>query len=199
MKTLFILSGLLVGAIPTTTCAIELRLSGNTIQLSGPIKPGDEYKFRDFLQGKTVKYVNLRSSGGKVRVAGDIGRQIRSKSLTTIVDGSINFCRSACTIIFSAGVNRIYTNAKNISDGVRKSKNNGLAYHEANDWLRNGRKGQSGAGTAEVINWYYEFGSPNAAKLVTKAGWKEYYYISSSTAIALGIATSTEAHNMSDK
>ena len=179
----------LQGQVRATAEAIELKLSGTTVYMSGSIKPGDEYKFRDFLEGKTIKHVNLRSSGGKIRVAGDIGRQVRSKSLTTIVDASKSFCRSACTIIFAAGIQRVYLNGENIKDGVTKSKRNGLAYHEANDWLRNGRKGQSGAGTAEAINWYYEFGSPNAAKLATKAGWKEYYYISSGTAKALGIAT----------
>lgn len=172
--------------------AIDLRLSGTTLYLSGLIKPGDEYKFRDFIEGKQINYINLKSSGGQIRVAGDIGRQIRSKSITTVVDASNNFCRSACTIIFAAGKQRIYSNAEKIKDGVTKLKGTGLAYHEANNWLRDGRRGQSGAGTAEVINWYYEFGTPNAAKLVTKAGWKEYYYISSSTAKALGIATSTQ-------
>ena len=71
-------------------------------------------------------------------------------------------------------------------------KRPGLGYHEGNNFLASGKKGQSGAATGRVIDFYYEFGSGKASSIVTKADWKHFYYVSAATALDLGLATSTK-------
>lgn len=171
--------------------AVELRVSGNVLYLSGPIRDGDQFKFRDFIVDKNIQFINLKSGGGRLIPAGEIGRQIRNKKISTVVDATNNLCGSACTVLFASGVNRYYLNAQNIKDYLGSTKKGkGLAYHHASGWGRDGKRGQLESGTAQLINWYYEFGTPKASDLAVKAGWKNFYYISADTALALGIATS---------
>ena len=121
-----------------------------------------------------------------------MGRMIRARNLPTVVDASRSACGSACTILFAAGTSRHYVGAEKIQDGVGDMKRPGLGYHEGNNFLANGKKGQSGAATGRVIDFYYEFGSGKASTLITRADWKHFYYISSATALELGLATSTK-------
>jgi hypothetical protein len=178
---------------PTHVFALQFSSRGNTIILSGSIKPGDQYEFRDFLAAHPgVKYVELNSSGGSIESAGEIGRQIRAHNLSTIVDASYARCGSACTALFASGVQRYYAGAAGIKDRVGTAKTGrGLCYHEGNNFLANGRRGQSGSATAEMIKWFYEFGSGQASSIITKADWRHLYYISAETALSLGLATST--------
>ena len=171
--------------------SMEMTVNGQRLFLSGSIKSGDQYKFRDLLAAHSdIKLIDLKSTGGNIAAAGEIGRQIREKSLTTSVDGSTSVCGSACTIIFAAGVQRIYLNGSMIKDGPGSPKNGrGLGYHEGNNFLANGKRGQSGSATGAAINWYYEFGSGRASALATKADWKHFYYVSSQTALEMGLAT----------
>jgi hypothetical protein len=193
MKFISVLSILVLVLFFSTAHAIELRFSGNVVYISGRIDPGDEFKFRDAIVNRTVKYVDLNSPGGNIEAAGQIGRQIRRLGLTTIVDASRSVCGSACTGIFASGTGRLYINAKKVKDGVGSPKNGrGLGFHEGNNWLRDGRKGQSGAATANMIAWYYEFGTPKMADFAKKADWKHYFYVSPETALANGFATSVQ-------
>ena len=180
--------------ISSRAVAIELGNKGDTLFLSGSIKQGDQFLFRDFLSANSIiKYVDLNTGGGHIEAAGQIGRQIRDKKLHTIVDGSRSKCGSSCTIIFSAGVLRFYVNGAGIKDGVGEMRNGrGLGYHEGDKLLANGKRGQSGAATGEVISWYYEFGSKEARSLITRSDWKHFYYVSPETAISLGLATGTK-------
>ena len=194
--TLALLFSILLSLIfSSEVVAIELGNKGNSVFLSGPIKSGDQFLFKDFLSANsTIKYVDLNSSGGNIRAAGEIGRQIREKNLHTIVDGSRSKCGSSCTILFASGAQRFYVNGASIKDGVRNKNGLGLGYHEGNDFLADGKRGQSGAATGHLIGWYYEFGSKAAASLATKADWKHFYYVSPETAISLGLATSTRRY-----
>jgi len=171
--------------------AITLASKGGGVVISGKIKQGDQFEFRDFVNQNSPRFVELNSGGGSIEAAGEIGRIIRAKKLPTVVDASVDRCGSACTIIFASGVSRHYVAAEKIQERVDKTNGRGLGYHEGNNFLANGKKGQSGRATGAAIGWYYEFGSAKAASLATKADWKHFYYISAATALEMGIATST--------
>jgi hypothetical protein len=171
--------------------AITLASKGGGVVISGKIKQGDQFEFRDFVNQNNPRFVELNSGGGTIEAAGEIGRIIRAKKLPTVVDASVDRCGSACTIIFASGVSRHYVAAEKIQERVDKTNGRGLGYHEGNSFLANGKKGQSGRATGAAIGWYYEFGSGKAASLATKADWKHFYYISAATALEMGIATST--------
>ena len=172
--------------------AITLTAKGGGVLLSGGIKPGDHIEFREFIAAANPRFIELDSKGGDVNAAGEIGRMIRKKNLPTVVDASRSTCGSACTIIFAAGTSRHYVGAEKIQDGVGDTKRPGLGYHEGNNFLASGKKGQSGAVTGRVIDFYYEFGSGKASSIITKADWKNFYYISTATALELGLATSAK-------
>jgi len=172
--------------------AITLTSKGGGVLLSGGIKPGDHIEFREFIAAANPRFIELNSGGGDITAAGEIGRTIRKKNLPTVVDASRSTCGSACTIIFASGATRHYVGGEKIQDGVGDMKRPGLGYHEGNNFLASGKKGQSGAATGRVIDFYYEFGSGKASSIITKADWKHFYYLSSATALELGLATSTK-------
>ena len=182
----------LLTAHPQPARAITLASKGGGVVVSGSIKPGDQIEFREFIASANPRFIELNSTGGNVNAAGEMGRMIRAKNLPTVVDASRSSCGSACTILFAAGTSRHYVGAENIRDGVGDTKQRGLGYHEGANFLANGRKGQSGAATGRVIDFYYEFGSGKASTLITRADWKHFYYISTATALELGLATSAK-------
>ncbi len=181
-------AGLLCAAASAAN-AMSIERRGTTLFLSGKIEAGDDLKVRDALDAGGIKIVNLDSSGGSIRVAHDIARRIRQDGLSTVVDGSRSRCNSACTLIFAGGVKRHYVNAGGVRDGLG-SKVKGLGYHEGNNFSVSGHRIQSGGASSSMINGYYELGSREAASLITKANYKQMYYISQATALSLGIATS---------
>jgi hypothetical protein len=182
----------LLTAHPQPACAITLTSKGGGVLISGGIKPGDHIEFREFIAAANPRFIELDSKGGDITAAGEIGRLIRKKNLPTVVEASRSTCGSACTIIFAAGTSRHYVGAEKIQDGVGDTKRPGLGYHEGNNFLATGKKGQSGAATGRAIDFYYEFGSGKASSIVTKADWKHFYYISFATALELGLATSAK-------
>jgi len=180
-------------AVPhNPTLAITLTAKGGGVVVSGSIKPGDHIEFREFIASANPRFIELDSKGGDITAAGEIGRTIRKKNLPTVVDASRSTCGSACTIIFASGASRHYVGAEKVQDGVGDMKRPGLGYHEGNNFLASGKKGQSGAATGRVIDFYYEFGSGKASSIITKADWKHFYYVSAATALDLGLATSTK-------
>ena len=172
----------------TPAKAINVSRSGDAILLRGPIKPGDEFKFRNFLAANPgVKIVMLDSPGGFILPAREIARDIRKNRLDTGVDAGRAICNSACTGIFTGGVGRYYLNTQGLADGDTKRR--GLGFHQGNAFNATGFRAQSGTATADMINIYYEMGASGAADFVTKADWKSLHRISGATAIQHGIAT----------
>ena len=192
-KVLFFSAFAALLTVPHDTAhAITLATKAGGVLLSGGIKPGDHIEFREFIASANPRFIELDSKGGDINAAGEIGRLIRKKNLPTVVDASRSTCGSACTIIFASGASRHYVGAEKVQDGVGDMKRPGLGYHEGNNFLASGKKGQSGAATGRVIDFYYEFGSGKASSIVTKADWKHFYYVSAATALDLGLATSTK-------
>ena len=176
------------------TFSLEISKKGDVVILKGGIKNGDEINFKEFIfdpNNSNIKIIKLNSPGGMVIPARDIGRIIRSKNLTTLLDAKSDNCASACTVIFGSGVKRIYLNGNNIKDGVYgfKELTVGLGYHEGNNPLSRDGNRYSGQATADMIGAYYEFGVKNAKDVITLAPPNKLYRISSKTAFNLGIAT----------
>jgi hypothetical protein len=183
--------------MPSAAQALEVSAKGDAIFLSGLISLGSHATFEGFMaanRDKRFRVIHLNSPGGWTGDMTEIARDIRKAGLSTAVDGSRAICASACTVLFAAGVQRYYYNAERIAEGVGKADASpGLGYHGANNAASTiVMAGQSpGAGTQQVINMYYEFGSPKAADLAQKAAPSQLYRIGAGTALSLGIATST--------
>ena len=182
MQGIFVLAAVwLAAALPAR--AVELRAQGAAAYLSGDIRPGDEFIFRDFLaRAGTVKTLYLSSPGGFILPTLEIARQVRKAGLATAVDAARAKCQSSCTGIFVAGVRRHYFNAGAIVEGTQTRGGVGLGFHEANAFSVSGRRSYSGGATAYMINIYYEMGVPGAAELITKSDPRSIYSISAATA-----------------
>ena len=171
--------------------AADITQRGHVAVIHGRINSGDEFILRDLLatpHGKQIRVIYLNSPGGFIFPMKEMARLIRNGGISTVVDGSKAICASACTGLFVAGVTRHYINTSGIADGQQKAR--GLGFHEGNSMARSGQRDYSGGATAEMINVYYEMGVSNASSFATKAGFKGMHYISGSTALGAGIATS---------
>jgi hypothetical protein len=182
----------LLAAPLTNARAMEMAAHGPVISLSGPIKPQDAPNFRAFFEPikGSVRVVDLNSTGGDINAAVDIGRLVRANHLTTEIDASRSICSSACTVIFASGSDRRYVNGEHIREGIGGFGGHGLGYHEGNNKVLPGADHFSGQASANMISAYYEFGGGSAADLITKSSPRSLYFISSPTAMKLGIATS---------
>jgi hypothetical protein len=178
--------------IGSASCAeaMQAARNGSTVTLTGRIRAGDQFRFREAVAGGGVAIVDLNVPGGDIGAARDIARDIRAAGMTTVVDASRSTCASACTPLFLAGARRHYVNAGAIADQEGPKDRRGLGFHEGSALAASGRREQSGRATAGLINLYYELGVPAAAALATRASNERMYYISGQTALSLGIATS---------
>jgi len=172
--------------------AITLTQKGDAIYLKGAIRPGDHIVLREFLASAAPKprIIFLHSPGGGTYEAQQMARMIRASELVTAIDGR-TYCRSACPGLFAAGVKRHYFNSAGIEDHLGKKNEMGLGYHEGHDGNETGLGiRQSGKASSQMIDVFYEHGSPAAAQFVPKAPPDKMYYVSGATALALGLATS---------
>lgn len=175
--------------------AIELSQKGAVAFLSGSINDGDQFKLRDFLaspQGQQIRVIYLDSTGGRILEAKEMARHIRNANIATAVDARKSRCFSACTGLFTAGVQRHYVNASAVADG-EGGRDVGLGFHEGNVLQRDGKRGYSGYGTSEMVNIYYEMRVPGAAQLITRSTFRNMFKVSAQTAMSTGIATSLAA------
>ena len=194
MRPIF-LACLLAFSLPCHADAITLTQKGDSATLTGVIEPGAYVTLREFLAEPRkipLRVLYLNSPGGKVDDATFMARDIRKAGLITAVDGNTP-CRSACTMLFAAGVRRHYFNHAKIKDELIDAyqRHPGLGYHQAHGVGISGKeRTYSGRGTQNAINVYYEHGSPAAADFATKAGQNQMYFVSGATALAYGLATS---------
>jgi hypothetical protein len=73
----------------------------------GTIEPGTARRFAEEIgkRGSYVKTVVLRSPGGSVRDALEMGRLIRERKMGTEVEAG-RYCASSCPLVFAGGVER---------------------------------------------------------------------------------------------
>ena len=89
--------------------AVEIEPRGDKLVISGRVEPDDFVKMREAVEANPeTKTIVLRNSpGDKLKQAMLMAEFIRERSLNTAVSGH---CRSACGIMFLAGVERRSTN-----------------------------------------------------------------------------------------
>ena len=96
------------GALPQRLeFAIVGSGSDRALSLTGAIAVGDAERFETFMAGVAIPpdRVWLRSPGGSVSDALEIGRRLREMEITTAM-GAADICLSACPYVLAAGVER---------------------------------------------------------------------------------------------
>lgn len=189
-----VLAGLVAffAALPIQAQAIYLSESGDTAKLVGPIVPGDEKVFAEFLaqpRPKPIRVLYLDSFGGGVDSGIAIARMVRKAKLVTALDAVANRCVSACTLIFAAGVKRHNVHGEQVEEGYNSAS--GLGYHTAyfkGDLVHFATRSDKGADMMNKL--YAEMGSPGAAGLAARGRGSSIYHPSGATSLALKIATS---------
>ena len=91
--------------------AMDVRVTGNQLVMSGQISGDEIAKMRDILPlNPQIDTVVLRNSeGGLVETAMRLGELFREKKFRTIVSG---FCMSACVLVFLGGHERQFASAE---------------------------------------------------------------------------------------
>jgi hypothetical protein len=104
--TLFALIVMLT--VPTRPPAMELKIAGNQLILSGPVVGDEPGKVREALASSPgVETVILRNSGGGNAPAGyQVGQLLRERGMRTAVSG---YCYSSCSRMFLGGSARYFT------------------------------------------------------------------------------------------
>ena len=172
--------------------AIYLSESGGNATLYGTFDAEDGKVFAEFMarpRPRPIKVLYLQSPGGSVTAGFSIGRMVRKAGLTTAVKADSQFCDSACTLVFAAGVKRHYVHGDSVYEGL--SSRSGLGYHPA--YLRGDRVHFSIKSNEFVVlmNAYYaEMGAPRTSELMAKAGINSIFRPSGKTSLDLNIATS---------
>ena len=119
------LLALAFAALPIAAHAADFKLDDNqNVILSGPIRPGDSMRFKQFVDasedaGHHVKRVALDSPGGYIDEAVGIAQSISGFTLDTVI-GPKAMCASACGLIFAAGKTKWYYQGAKL--GVHQSR-----------------------------------------------------------------------------
>jgi hypothetical protein len=94
--------------LPMTSVAMELKVVGNQLILSGPVKGDEPEKIRETLaESPRIDTVILRNSpGGNAPAGYQTGQLLRERGLRTAVSG---YCYSSCSRMFLGGRNRYFT------------------------------------------------------------------------------------------
>src|ERR1700747_1628680 len=119
--TLFALIAMLM--VPTRAPAMELKIVGNQLILSGPVVGDEAGKLRRGLGSSPgIDTLILRNSGGGNAPAGyQVGQLLRERGLRTAVSG---YCYSSCSRMFLGGSTRFFTD-----DYVPETNNVGFHGH----------------------------------------------------------------------
>lgn len=182
------ISSLIPLSMPSAVRGAEITRAGASVLVRGRIEAGDDLKFATVAPQGSYRAVELSSVGGDLSVAGPIGRNIKATGAITVYDASRGPCSSACTVLFVAGARRHYVNSQSIREGIGGQGKRGLGFHQARAY----EPGNAGRSMANMTALYYEMGSPAAADLSTKSPNRTAYYISGTTAMSTGIATSLD-------
>src|SRR5499427_3449211 len=94
--------------LPMRLAAMELKIVGNQITLSGPVVGDEPGKIREALANTPgIDTAILRNSpGGNAPAGYQVGELFRAHGLSTAVSG---YCYSSCSRMFLGGSNRYFT------------------------------------------------------------------------------------------
>lgn len=146
------------------------------ISLRGPIEQGDGDKFSKLAEGLHRASVILKSPGGLVKEALQIGAIIRMSGFSTMVAADQE-CFSACGLIWVSGVRRYMSDTSLIGFHA--------AYREENGEYR-----ESGVANAEIGSFLTHLGLRiEAIRYFTTAGPNDFLLLTPERARMLGIDT----------
>jgi hypothetical protein len=108
LRVLALAAGVLAPIHPQAVSAMDAKVVGDQLILSGPVISGDLDKIRDALAASpAISTVILRNSpGGDIATGYRTGELFREKGLRTAVSG---YCYSSCSRMFLGGQVRIFT------------------------------------------------------------------------------------------
>jgi hypothetical protein len=94
--------------VPTRAQAMEVKIVGNQLILSGPVVGDEPGKIREALAGSLgIQTVILRNSpGGNAPAGYQVGQLLRERGMRTAVSG---YCYSSCSRMFLGGSKRHFT------------------------------------------------------------------------------------------
>lgn len=98
--------------LPATTAAMEFKLIGSTLVLSGGVADSDLAGIKDNLDPSRVKLIVLHNNkGGDLWNGLRIGERVRESGVPVTVSG---YCNSSCGIIFLGGAKRTYSDGRDL-------------------------------------------------------------------------------------
>ena len=108
LRTAALCSLIVIVLVPTRASAMELKIVGNQLILSGPVVGDEPDKVREALASSPrINTVILRNSGGGNAPAGyQVGQLLRQHGVRTAVSG---YCYSSCSRMFLGGSARYFT------------------------------------------------------------------------------------------
>jgi hypothetical protein len=114
---------LLLILVPTRAPAMELKIVGDQIILSGPVVGDEPEKVLEaFASSPGIETVILRNSpGGNAPAGYKVGQMLRKRGIRTAVSG---YCYSSCSRMFLGGSTRYFTD-----DYLPESNNVGFHGH----------------------------------------------------------------------
>ena len=161
-----------------------IRTSLATISIKGDIVYGDELKFRNIALTTDFAQVVLNSPGGKLKPGLDIGRIIRIKGYSTVVQNSQ--CTSSCAMLWIAGSTR------SILDGGR------VGFHGAYVVESDGKPLPDNVGNAWVGAYLNELGFNNdVIQYATVSNPETFKWITPASAASLNLPVSFSAEKSS--
>jgi len=161
-----------------------IRTSLATISIKGDIVYGDELKFRNIALTTDYAQVVLDSPGGKLKPGLDIGRIIKIKGYSTVVQNSS--CTSSCAMLWIAGSTR------SILDGGR------VGFHGAYVVESGGKPLPDNVGNAWVGAYLYELGFNNdVIEYATVSNPEAFKWVTPASAASLNLPVSFSAEKSS--
>jgi hypothetical protein len=173
---------------PASAAQIEV-ISENSnpalITVSGEFQVGDERKFSDIALRYENAVVKFNSPGGSVFAGVEIGKAIRLKGFSTLVEEN-SLCASACGYAWLGGVRR------SMAPGSR------IGFHAA-FVQQNGENKETGLGNALVGAYLNQLGLSQAAvAYVASAPPDGMTWLTSEDASRVGIEVAVVSGNLSD-
>lgn len=163
-------------AFPDVSKLSGKKGSPDIIIVSGEITEKDYESFKKIAVGTDQALVLLRSSGGLIKPAIDVGKIIRIKGYSTFV-GPDSSCVSACALIWLAGQPRMIT------------KTAGIGFHGAYFESEDGKKLPTSVGNALVGAYLGNLGfSERLISYVTAAGPTDIEWLSKTKSENLGLS-----------
>jgi hypothetical protein len=154
---------LLAGALPGYAAQIDVydgKPELPVIGINGDIDGADVDRFRQLSSTRNNAVVLLRSTGGKMAPAIQIGEMIKAKGYTTIVK---NYCASSCALIWLAGAKRVMTPTAHI--GLHQAYKSGGQADGAGNAILGSYLTRLGLGYAAIM--YATQASPDEIKWLT--------------------------------